>query len=98
MGYRIRYGETIKKEFISESRWGFGFVIKWIAVMIICCVITFVLTYYKEAVIDFILPGDKVVTKAAFLTFAEDLRNGNSIKDTITAFCQEIVTNAKLPD
>ena len=98
MGYRIHYGKTVEKEFLSASGWNWGFAMKWIAVMTVSCVITFVITYYKNAVIDFLLPGDKVATKEAFSTFAEDLRNGDSIEIAAASFCKEIVENAKLPD
>ena len=42
----------------------------------------------------FLLPGDPTVTAAALEAFAQDLKDGESIRDAVTAFCQEIMEHA----
>ena len=41
-----------------------------------------------------LLPGDPEVTRAALAGLAEDIREGQSLGQAVTAFCQEIVDNA----
>lgn len=40
---------------------------------------------------DYLLPGDPAVTAAALENFAQDLKEGESVKDAITAFCRQIM-------
>ena len=42
-----------------------------------------------------LLPGDPETTHAALTHLVEDIRAGESMGQAVTAFCQEIVENAK---
>ncbi len=42
----------------------------------------------------YLLPGDPAVTAAALENLAKDLREGESLSDAVTAFCQEIMDHA----
>ena len=44
---------------------------------------------------EYLLPGDPAVTAAALDGMAEDLRNGESLKDAIVAFCREIMAHGQ---
>lgn len=64
----------------------------------ICAVVMFLsvkgsLNTFKE----WLLPGDARVTEVALNTLVEDLKDGDSLDDAITAFCQEILKNADIP-
>lgn len=47
---------------------------------------------------EYLLPGDPAVTAAALEGFAQDLREGESIKAAITAFCWEIMASGVADD
>lgn len=47
---------------------------------------------------EYLLPGDPAVTAAALEGFAQDLKEGESIKDAITTFCREIMENGTTDD
>ena len=44
---------------------------------------------------DFLIPGNKEITKSAVQTMILDLRSGESLDDAITGFCMEIIHSAK---
>lgn len=43
----------------------------------------------------YLLPGDPEVTAAALEQMVDDLRSGRGIGEAVTAFCREIIENAK---
>lgn len=47
---------------------------------------------------EYLLPGDPAVTAAALEGFAQDLKEGESIKDAIITFCREIMENGTTDD
>lgn len=47
---------------------------------------------------NWLLPGDAAVTGAALNTMVEEIRAGESVSDAVTAFCREIIENAKTPE
>jgi hypothetical protein len=44
---------------------------------------------------EVLLPGDPAVTAAALEGFVLDIKEGDTLVDAITAFCQEIVNGGK---
>lgn len=47
---------------------------------------------------EFLLPGDPDVTAGAITALVEDLREGQPVSDSVTAFCAEILAHAEYPD
>lgn len=92
MGYRIQYGKVTKKEREAVMR-----VSKRTAILkrtaVGCLVIAMVLLG-KFGFLDFIIPGDREVTKQAFQTMLEEVQEGQSVKTAFTAFCGEILDGA----
>ena len=97
MGYRLEYGSTIVKKPVHESAFtqkGAG-PFKWIAVG---CILLSLTILGKTGCLDFLIPGDKEVTKQAFSAIVADVRDGEDVKTAITAFCMEILNGAEIPD
>lgn len=96
MGYRIEYGQSLKKETVHPFP---IFKIKKATVytaLIVVAVIIFLLCIGTESIRSFILPGDPVVTEHALNTFAEQIRVGEPLKDAAAAFCHEIIVGANI--
>ena len=95
MGYRIHYGHMLIKEEIrqrEEKR-----KTRLPAKLIVACSIVLVITILgKTGCLDFLIPGDKEVTKQAFSAMVENVRDGEDVKSAITAFCVEILDHAEL--
>lgn len=96
MGYNIRYGQILEKRAINEHegqrryRLGLNCAFGLIAFML------FVYLCNMESVRSFFLPGDGSVTDTAISYFIEDMQEGASFRDAITAFCLEIIGNANI--
>ena len=95
MGYRIDYGKTLTKQIIMDSnpakqKRHLG---KWIVVW---CVLLSLALLGKCGCLDFLIPGDKEITKHAYATMIEDVREGKEIRNAVTAFCAEILNGAKI--
>ena len=93
MAYHIRYGKTTVKESIARLRSYKNFAkINWIAVGIMTVVVAILCRF---GTLDFLIPGDREITKEAFQTMVEDVRNGERVSDALTTFCEEIFAGAE---
>lgn len=91
MAYKIAYENGGKVRYFTErcrkSTKG------WIVAS--CAIIMTAVMLYAGAgkyLRSFFMPG---VTDAAFASLTEDIRNGESISDAVTAFCAGVIENAK---
>ena len=92
MAYHIRYGKTTVKERIACLRSSENFKLyNWIFVGILTVAISLL---GRFGALDFLIPGDREITKAAFQTMVEDVREGEHVSDALTAFCEEILAGA----
>ena len=94
MGYLMEYGcGTAVKKPARKKRRGILPIIAGITVL----TSFFALHMFPEAGIslrDYLLPGDGAVTAQALQNMASDLREGESLSDAVTAFCQQILTQS----
>ena len=86
MGYRIAYSVETTRKFPIRTGRRIPYI--WIATAAI--MIGLLAGGWK-----WLLPGDPEVTHAALAGLAEDIREGEPLGRAVTAFCQEIVDNAK---
>ncbi len=94
MGYKIAYENGGKAKLYSENSRKLP---KW-AVTLCCAIILIAVLIYAGAgkyLRNFFMPG---VTDAAFAALANDIRSGESLSDAVTAFCSEVIENAKYAD
>lgn len=93
MSYRIEYGNggEVRRSCKKKSPWGH--------IAVVVCVLSLVvgamvikntgLSWVK----DVLLPGDPSVTAVALENMVENIREGESLVDAVTAFCREIIEN-----
>lgn len=93
MAYQIQYGKPSKKERLAciqnPKKLKIGL---YITVFLILLSIGLLGRLGK---LDFLIPGDKQITKEAFHAMVEEVREGESVKEAITAFCEEILAGAE---
>lgn len=94
MGYRIEYGSqgALRKPLKPKRAYS--------AIAATVCVLALVagaiavkhtsLTWVQEV----LLPGDPAVTAAALENMVDNIKQGDSIAEAVTAFCREIVEHA----
>ena len=96
MSYAVEYhfGVTAIKPIVDHSKSR-----RSIPVRILCLLL--ILTIFLSAFLicrtDFLVPGDKEVTKAAFRSLLQTVEDGTDIQSAVTAFCKEVIDGAKLP-
>ena len=91
MAYNINYEHMpIKTPVKEKKRSG-----KFIASILIPLVIFALVLVMGDRLYEYLLPGDPAVTEAAACGFVENIRNGSSVKDAATAFCQQIIDSAE---
>ena len=97
MGYRLEYGSTVVKIPLCEAKstQKSSAPVRWIAAG---CILLALTLLGKAGCLDFLIPGDKEITKQAFSSMVDDVGNGEDIKTAITAFCMEILSGAEIPE
>lgn len=92
MGYHIQYGKMTRIERLalrqlSKKTIAFktGVALGVLAIAILLSQLGFC---------DFLIPGDKEVTKEAFYIMLNDVREGENVRVAIAAFCEDILDNA----
>ena len=93
MAYRIQYGKASKKErtALLHSSKKF-YILKW---GLAAAVVVLISLLGRFGFLDFLIPGDRDITKSAFQTMVEDVREGEHVKDAVIAFCEEIISSAE---
>lgn len=94
MGYKIAYEKGGKVKFYTEN----NRKLQKKAATFSCLLILVAVLIYAGAgkyLRSFFMPG---VTDAAFTALADDIRSGEGISDAVTAFCMDIIENAKTTD
>ncbi len=97
MGYRIKYEGDMVKTTIQSSMSKQAKCMICIAVSLCAVIMLLSVTNSLNTIKEWLLPGDAKVTEAALNTLVEDLKQGDSLDDAITAFCQEILDHANIP-
>ena len=97
MGYQIRYGATMVKEYVKDRRKFRLSRVNARVIIVGLVVLLGVIFCLQENVQNFLLPGNSQVTRAAISGLVSDLKSGISLSDCVEAFCVEIVDGAKLP-
>ncbi len=93
MGYRIQYAPVYRKEVIRKKR-NFKIPVLFLALMIALAGITHALPKKTASVIHSFFPLTRAESLAAIDVFCDSLTGGETLTDSITAFCREIIDEA----
>lgn len=94
MRYSIQYepdkNELYPQESNKKRRTGCYILVGCFLLAVVLAV-----TAFKETIVSWIVPGDDQVTIHAAEAMIDQLKDGSSIGDAVTAFYEEILYNAK---
>lgn len=96
MGYRIEYNPELNSKYPRKVHTGKGKILLLSAAMLSGIILGFIGINNSTALKNWLLPGNPQVTEAAFSAMIADIRAGEQVGDAITAFCLEIMENAKM--
>ena len=94
MSYRIVYGRDKKRYRVPQKPWKKPVICLFVAM---CAIVLCHISGLAGALWRFLLPGDPAVTEAALLNMVENISDGASLSDSVTAFCQQIYYAAQVP-
>lgn len=93
MAYRIIYGEdpVITKQ--RRSRPLRLQTMTAVFFLLFALLVSFTWSEGTEKLREYLIPGERSVTQAAFQTFVEDLQEGEPVGDALTTFCRDIISH-----
>ena len=86
MAYQIRYTDA---SMVKVDRKNCKPNVK--VAIFICSALMFAGILQIKSVQNFLIPGDPVVTKAAFASFTQELRAGERLGDAIATFYKQVI-------
>ena len=93
MAYEISYGPVKTKQPKTRKNTPRSLILFLCTAALI---IGLSITGSGDRILQWLIPGDSNVTSAAFSTMIENLRDGLPLYESVTAFCKEIIENAKI--
>lgn len=98
MGYVIRYdGQVHRKQSHRTYRSHLGQLIGAFFLAFILLTMAF-WPAGTDKMRSMLLPGEPAVTQQAISALVEQLQGGQGIESALTAFCQEILSDAEMPN
>lgn len=94
MGYMIQYSPEDNGKYPNKATIQGKRIFLRIVKLMIISVLLFATIHYRHKLVQWLLPGDGETTLIALESFSERLRDGESVKDAVTAFCSEILSDA----
>ena len=90
MSYQIQYDPQLSKKYPIKQKGSPQKTVLRVVVILLACSVLIGLIGRGE-IPSFLIPGDAIVTRNALQTMSEQLREGESLGECITAFCVEII-------
>ena len=90
MAYRVQYNQS--ESACRDNGNGSCVLLCLLTLVLVACVVLYCSNDSVRSMIqDLLIPGDDAVTKAAFVNMIGQLQNGDSVSDSLTTFCYEIL-------
>ena len=94
MGYRIDYaGMPVTKIIRPKNGIGLRAMVA-AAFMVFCVMVRLLWPEGTNTLKTFLVPGELSVTEQAFSTLVTDLREGQTLEDSIWCFCKSVIDQA----
>ena len=94
MAYRIVYEPEIKSH-VPTKRKSYSLVKYVVSLVLLVVIVVFVnLPTVKCALRYILLPGDPDITLSAGKELVETLKNGGTVRESVTVFCMEILNGS----
>ena len=92
MSYSVYYNPELRKKYPKHNVRK-QFPVKQVAVIVVILLAVYILA--QSGSVKLLLPGNSDVTASALSTLTEKISSGESIKDAVYCFCEEIINNGK---
>lgn len=89
MAYQVQYGSVAMKTVSKHKRKRKAYILAGVILLAaVACVAAF-----RVRILDFLLGGDSAAVMASMKNFVEDLQQGDSFSQAVTAFCRGVIAN-----
>lgn len=88
MSYHVEYNPELGKRYPSVPKQRRK---PSVAVILLLAVVIAAYAFFQNGLIRYLIPGDPEVTTAAFSTLVERIEEGESVRESLAGFCQEII-------
>ncbi len=88
MSYHVEYNPELGKRYPSIPKQRRK---PAAAIMLLLAVVIASYAFFQNGLIRYLIPGDPEVTTAAFSTLVERIGEGDSVRESLVGFCQEII-------
>ncbi len=96
LGYRIQYGPMAKGE-VQWNRKRIGRLkAKTMWLLAVLSILLLAVAQRHGILEKLLIPGNPEVTKAAYIQFKQDVKEGEPVGEAITAFCRTVIENANI--
>ncbi|MBQ7768501.1 MAG: hypothetical protein IJ403_06445 [Oscillospiraceae bacterium] len=92
MSYRVDYNPEMKNRYPAFVRIKRKVPVR--SLLIVVAVITICYGIYRSNLLHYLIPGDPVVTTAAFSGMLDNIEAGETVRQAFLEFCKEIIVNA----
>ncbi len=93
MSYRIVYGSDKNPVKIKQGGGSRIRMLTALCFLLFCLMVSAVWPQGKSILQEMLLPGEMSASEIAFCVMMDDLRVGESLKDSVTVFCQSVIQN-----
>jgi hypothetical protein len=96
MSYTIHYGPEIQK--LSPKKNGYAGFVGAVIILMVCSVaIGWAIPRQAEQFVQALFPWTRMEVRATLADLREEVKDGMPMADAISAFCHEIIYEAKIP-
>ena len=92
MSYHVDYNPEMKKRYPIHIKFRRKLPIRPLCISLVAIVACY--GVFQSGVLRFLIPGNPVVTTAAFSGMVEDITTGDSVRQALLSFCKEVIVNA----
>lgn len=93
MSYKIQYSPETSSHYPQCGSKKSINLKRWLTVVMVVAAVLWMRLY---GVPDFLIPGDPEVTKTAASVMVDEIKNGATVGNAITAFCKTILDGAEV--
>ena len=92
MSYSVQYNPELHKKYPTSKKQR-NIPVKQIVILVVCFTLAYIIAQNK--LYKLFLPGNPDVTTSALVNFTQKVGGGESFKEAVYCFCEEVIRGGK---
>ena len=97
MAYSIQYDPELKDKYPNKRKKSTAKEYVLALLLFVAIAFMMITTDIRTLLKGLVLPGDPERTEAALVTFTNNVQKGEGVRESLTAFCMELLNETKPP-